>query len=162
MVTEDYIWKLLNEVPDPEIPVLSIIDLGIVRQVDIEGKEVQVTITPTYTGCPAMAAFEKDIKSKLHQNGIDDVAVKTIFHPAWTTDWITNQGKKKLKDYGIAPPGSAVSNKEVLFCDEVKPIPCPRCEGSNTILQSQFGSTACKALHFCNDCIEPFEHFKCL
>ena len=160
MNTEDKIWTLLQEVPDPEIPVLSILDLGVVRTVSVLENEVVIEITSTYSGCPATDVFIADIKSKLGENGFENVQVKMKFSPAWTTDWITESGKIKLEEYGIAPPVNE-PDKSVLFA---KPfiVPCPRCKSKNTKMVSQFGSTACKSLYQCEDCHEPFDYFKCL
>lgn len=160
------IYNLLERVSDPEIPVLSILDLGIVRNVQINESGAIITITPTYSGCPAMDAIATDIKLNLIANGIQNVSIKYTLDPAWTTDWMSESGKEKLKAYGIAPPqrmsGDARSTRiqSLLFEGEI-PVACPRCESENTKLMSQFGSTACKALYQCNDCKEPFDHFKC-
>lgn len=154
------VWELISEVPDPEIPVLTLTDLGIVKDVEINGAEVQVTITPTYIGCPAMQVFEDDIVAKLKEGGFDEVSVKTRLTPAWTTDWMTEEGKRKLKEYGIAPPeGSA--DKSILSGQE-RFVECPHCGSKQTKLVSQFGSTPCKSLHQCEDCKEPFDYFKCI
>ncbi len=160
MTTEENIWKLLEEVPDPEIPVLSIIDLGVVRTVKVHDSGVLIEITSTYSGCPATDVFIADIKSKLAENNIEGVEVKMKFSPAWTTDWLTENGKKKLKEYGIAPPVNE-PDKSILFA---KPfvVPCPKCNSKSTKMLSQFGSTACKSLYQCNECSEPFDYFKCL
>lgn len=160
------IWELLNEVYDPEVPVLSITDLGIVRKVDVtlteKGEEVvEVTITPTYTGCPAMDVISMSIRFKLIENGYKNIMVKSVLSPAWTTDWMTDAGKQKLKAYGIAPPnpGQQVCNTELFQEDEA--VQCPRCNSYHTTMISRFGSTACKALYKCEDCHEPFDYFKC-
>ncbi len=155
------ILDILKSVSDPEIPVLSVIDMGIVRDV-IEGKEsVEVYITPTYSGCPAMDAISKDIERALSQRGFLHVVVKQVLSPAWTTDWITEEGKRKLEEYGIAPPQTSTAEKSVLF-GEHKAVRCPRCKSENTTMISNFGSTACKALWKCEDCKEPFDYFKCI
>jgi ring-1,2-phenylacetyl-CoA epoxidase subunit PaaD len=161
MVTEKDIWGFLEEVSDPEIPVLSVVDLGVVRTVELTPtNECKITITPTYTGCPAMKTMEEDIISKLNEKGIPTVEVSLTLHPAWTTDWLSENGKKKLKEYGIAPPENEV-DKSVLFAEPTV-VPCPLCHSENTKMVSQFGSTACKAHYQCNDCMEPFDYFKCL
>lgn len=160
MVNETKIWQYLEEVPDPEVPVLSIIDLGIVRAVKAAENACIVTITPTYSGCPAMKHIEQAISENLHSHGIQDVEIKTILSPAWTTDWMSEKGKQKLLEYGIAPPVNEV-DKSVLFADPPV-VPCPQCKSTNTKMLSQFGSTACKALYQCQDCLEPFDYFKCL
>jgi ring-1,2-phenylacetyl-CoA epoxidase subunit PaaD len=156
------IWKILENVTDPEIPVLSVLDMGIVRDVKIMDQGVEVFITPTYSGCPAMKSIEFSIIAELEANGIHPVKVVHVISPAWTTEWMSEEGKRKLKAYGIAAPisGSIEKRLDALFSEP--PIPeCPHCESKNTRLISQFGSTACKALYQCNDCKEPFDYFKC-
>lgn len=161
---KEEIWNLLSEVKDPEIPVLSIIDLGILREVTVNEDQVVVRITPTYSGCPAMKAIEQEIEKTLRMNGIQNVEVQKDFSETWTTDWISDKAKKKLKDYGIAPPGKTGKNEDFLknLKGSSRVIPCPYCDSTNTKLQSEFGSTACKSQYYCNDCEEPFEHFKCI
>jgi len=153
------IWELLEEVKDPEVPVLSVVDLGVVREVLMNGEQVEVVITPTYTGCPAMNVIEMDIKVMLAMQGYKNAKVTTVLSPAWTTDWLSEAGKKKLKAYGIAPPVGSVDKAELI--GEERNIECPQCNSTNTEMVSQFGSTACKALHKCLDCLEPFDYFKC-
>lgn len=160
MVTETDIWKLLEGISDPEVPVLSVIDLGIVRSVKIQDDQIHITITPTYSGCPAMGVIEQDIKEKLSKEGFINFKIDTVLTPAWTTDWISEEGRKKLKLYGIAPPENE-PDKSVLFADPVK-VQCPKCGSRETRMVSQFGSTACKAHYQCNSCLEPFDYFKCL
>jgi ring-1,2-phenylacetyl-CoA epoxidase subunit PaaD len=159
-ITEKQIWEWLNEIPDPEIPVINVVELGVVRNIVIHNDDqVTVEITPTYSGCPALKAMEQDIYKKLHEKGISKPIVKTILSPAWTTDWLSEETKLKLKNYGIAPPPK--SNEKGAH-DIQQSVPCPFCGSSQTRLQSQFGSTACKALYYCDGCMQPFEHFKCL
>lgn len=158
MVTEKEIWELLEQVSDPEVPVLTIVDLGVVRDVELDGNHCTVTITPTYSGCPAMKYIERGIEEVLH--GKVDLTIHTTLSPAWTTDWLSEAGRNKLRDYGIAPPEHEV-DKSVLFADATV-VPCPLCHSRNTKMVSQFGSTACKAHYQCNDCLEPFDYFKCL
>jgi len=154
------IWDLIKEIPDPEIPVLTLTDLGIIKKVEIEEEKILVHITPTYIGCPAMKVFEDDIVSKLNENGFPDVSVKTILSPAWTTDWMTKEGKRKLMEYGISPP---VGSADKTFLSETpKKISCPQCRSENTEMISAFGSTPCKSLYKCLDCLEPFDYFKCI
>lgn len=156
------IWNLLKEIPDPEVPAINIVELGVVRDVIIHDDSLEIVITPTYSGCPAMKVMEEDILSTLKENGFENIKIKTIFSPPWTTDWMTDETKAKLKAYGIAPPD--ILSKEELFpflAEKKKVLNCPYCNSENTVLQSQFGSTACKALYYCNDCQQPFEHFKC-
>ena len=150
----------LIEVCDPEIPVLSIMDMGIVRAVIQNNKQLHIKITPTYSGCPAMDTIATDIKLKLDGLGYE-TQVELILSPAWTTDWITPQGRKKLEDYGIAAPLDEHADKQVLF-ENSRIVKCPQCASDNTKMISQFGSTACKALFKCDDCLEPFDYFKCL
>ena len=153
-------WKILDKVTDPEIPVLTITDLGIVRDVKIDNTPsgaggIEVIITPTYTGCPAMDMIAMNIKLALIENGYPKIKITSVLAPAWTTDWMSEAGKRKLKEYGIAPPYSRSDEAS----DQV--INCPQCNSSNIKCISEFGSTACKALYQCNDCKEPFDYFKC-
>lgn len=163
MVTQskEEIFKLLSEIPDPEIPVINIIELGILREVKFEGEECIVVITPTYTGCPAMRVIEDDIRAKLKEFGIEKVKVELVMSPAWTTDWISDTAKEKLRAYGIAPPQHSSVDKKVLL-GKPRELKCPLCGSTHTEMISQFGSTACKALYRCLDCKEPFDYFKCL
>lgn len=159
--TRNQIWRILGEVTDPEVPVLTILDLGIVREVKIDNERIEVIITPTYSGCPAMDAITIDIRLKLAEAGFKKVKITSILSPAWTTDWMSESGKQKLKAYGIAPPNikQQVCNQELFAANEA--IQCPHCDSYNTRRISEFGSTACKALYQCHDCKEPFDHFKC-
>jgi ring-1,2-phenylacetyl-CoA epoxidase subunit PaaD len=159
MVTESQIWELLERVPDPEVPVLSVVDLGIVRRVKLD-KTLYIDITPTYSGCPAMGVIEQQIKEQLEKEGIKDFEIKTVLSPAWTTDWLSESGRKKLKEYGIAPPENEL-DKSTLFAKPTV-VPCPNCDSRNTRMVSEFGSTACKAHYVCKQCKEPFDYFKCL
>lgn len=160
MMNEQQIWALLEEVKDPEVPVLSILDLGIVRTVNLEGNIATITITPTYSGCPAVDVISMDIRLKLLEHGFKNIRIQQSLSPAWTTDWMTEEGKQKLKAYGIAPP-----NPKQQFCKEEmfqqEAVQCPLCDSYHTELISQFGSTACKALYRCNECKEAFDYFKC-
>jgi ring-1,2-phenylacetyl-CoA epoxidase subunit PaaD len=161
-IKEETILEILSTVMDPEVPVLSIIDLGIVRNVEISASnQIQIKITPTYTGCPATDVINMNIRLALMENGFSNVEIKNVLSPAWTTDWMSEAGKQKLKAYGIAPP-----NPKQIVCttdifQEEEAIQCPHCNSYNTQLISRFGSTACKALYKCNDCLEPFDYFKC-
>ena len=156
------IYALLNDIPDPEIPVISITDLGIVRDVRFEDEQLVIDITPTYSGCPAMKQIEKDIEWALKKNGFKTFKINTVYSPAWTTDWIGSEAKERLRKYGIAPPEHSSENKGLLMLRGKKPVACPLCGSTKTQMISQFGSTACKALYKCNDCLEPFDYFKCL
>jgi ring-1,2-phenylacetyl-CoA epoxidase subunit PaaD len=152
------IWDILTNINDPEIPVLSIVDLGIVRKVEINENNPIVTITPTYTGCPAMDTIAIQVKMALLSAGYEKPIIKLVLSPAWTTDWMTEKGKQQLRAYGIAPPVGKSFDQTYL---EDLSIVCPQCNSNNTSLISQFSSTACKALFKCNDCKEPFDYFKC-
>ncbi|MFO7703466.1 MAG: 1,2-phenylacetyl-CoA epoxidase subunit PaaD [Psychroflexus maritimus] len=155
------IYSILKDVSDPEIPVLSIVDMGVVRSAKLlENNRVKVEITPTYSGCPAMDVIGDDVKKAFQDKGYQ-AEVKLILSPAWTTDWMTDEAKQALKEYGIAPPMDATSDKEALLGNK-KIIECPQCGSTNTKLVSQFASTACKAMFKCEDCKEPFDYFKCL
>jgi ring-1,2-phenylacetyl-CoA epoxidase subunit PaaD len=156
--TKKRIWKILHSVNDPEIPVLSVIDLGIIRKIKLDDKIVEVMITPTYSGCPAMDFIGMNIRKVLVENGFNKIKITRKLSPAWTTDWMTEEAKEKLKSYGIAPPSSKTFDKNYL---KNLPVQCPHCNSVNTKLISQFGSTACKAIYQCNDCREPFDYFKC-
>jgi ring-1,2-phenylacetyl-CoA epoxidase subunit PaaD len=159
----DHINQLLGQIPDPEIPVISIVELGVVRGVRMEGDKVIVTITPTYSGCPAMRTIEMDIFNKLKDAGFGDIEIRTVQSPAWTTDWMADEAKEKLRAYGIAPPNEHLNQRvRSILSDEVTHVQCPHCASWNTHLTSQFGSTACKALYKCDDCLEPFDYFKCI
>lgn len=160
--TKEHILSLLSEIPDPEIPVISIIELGVIRDIEItDDSTITLKITPTYSGCPAMKQIEDDVRKKLSENGFTTITINTIFSPPWTTDWITPEAKEKLRIYGIAPPEHSTEDKSWLT-GKSKSIACPRCKSQNTKLISQFGSTACKALYQCQDCLEPFDYFKCI
>lgn len=154
------IFEILDSVSDPEIPVLSIMEMGVVRSAKVENGVVEVIITPTYSGCPAMDVIGEDIKSAFQKAGLE-AKVELVLSPAWTTDWITPKGRQALEKYGIASPLEAEADKEALLGNK-KLVNCPQCGSLNTKLISQFGSTACKAFFQCEDCQEPFDYFKCL
>jgi len=163
-ITTQQVYEWLSSVTDPEVPVLTILDLGIVRDVQVGegadgGPEVTVAITPTYSGCPAMDVIAVNIRMALLSRGIRHINIENRLHPAWTTDWMTEEGKQKLQAYGIAPPQRKAADTLALFADDK--VPCPRCGSTDTELVSQFGATSCKALYRCLSCHEPFEHFKC-
>ncbi|MFA3918509.1 1,2-phenylacetyl-CoA epoxidase subunit PaaD [Ruegeria hyattellae] len=147
----DQIWDWLDAVPDPEIPVISVVDLGIVRDVAWTGETLTVTVTPTYSGCPATSVIAMDIETALRDRGVQQLELKTQIAPAWTTDWLSQKGREKLMEYGIAPPQPAGG-----------PSNCPRCGSASVERVSQFGSTPCKAHWRCTDCLEPFDYFKCI
>jgi ring-1,2-phenylacetyl-CoA epoxidase subunit PaaD len=161
MDDKQQILSLLEQVPDPEVPVLSVIDLGIVRDVKRQGAEIEVIITPTYSGCPAMDVINMQIRMILLEHGYKNVRITTALSPAWTTEWMSDAGKKKLKAYGIAPPNPLQTVCDVKLFAEEEAVQCPHCQSYNTSMISRFGSTACKALYKCNHCLEPFDYFKC-
>jgi ring-1,2-phenylacetyl-CoA epoxidase subunit PaaD len=160
MILKKEIWTLLEEVKDPEVPVLSVVDLGIIRSVNTSRERIDIVITPTYSGCPAMDVISMDIRLKLIEKGYRNVHIQQQLSPAWTTDWMSEEGKKKLEAFGIAPP-----NPKQQFCTtdmfRQEAVQCPRCDSWHTELISQFGSTACKSMYRCVDCKEAFDHFKC-
>lgn len=156
------VYAILDRVMDPEVPVLSVVELGIVRDVAVESHGVTVTVTPTYSGCPAMRVIEQDIEAALREAGIDDVTVRTRFNPPWTTDWIPAEAREKLREYGIAPPGPADHEALVTIGRRRPAVRCPYCGSTDTELRSEFGSTACKAIHVCRGCHQPFEEFKAI
>ena len=160
-IDKEALYAYLEEVKDPEVPVLSIIDLGIVRDIQMNNDELEVTITPTYTGCPAMDVIATAIRVELTVLGFKKVKIVRSISPAWTTDWMSEEGKRKLKEYGIAPPNpkQQVCNDKLFAPDEA--VQCPHCNSWHTRRISEFGSTACKALYQCDDCKEPFDYFKC-
>jgi ring-1,2-phenylacetyl-CoA epoxidase subunit PaaD len=155
---EEKLWNILSSVNDPEIPVLSVLDLGIVRDVIVKDDFVEVLITPTYSGCPAMDFIGMNIRKALSENGFKKIKITRQLSPAWTTDWMSEAGKEKLKAFGIAPPVAKTFDKNYL---ETLQVECPHCYSMNTNVISEFGSTACKALYKCKDCGEPFDYFKC-
>lgn len=160
-ISENDIWSILAKVCDPEVPVLTILDLGIVRKVQINSEEIEIIITPTYTGCPAMDMITMNIRLAFAEHGYKKVTVITVLSPVWTTDWMTEEGKQKLKTYGIAPPNpkQQVCNDKLFAAAEA--VQCPHCNSYHTKRISEFGSTACKALYQCEECKEPFDYFKC-
>jgi len=158
--TAERVRAILETVKDPEVPVVSVVELGIVRHVAVDGARVAITITPTYSGCPAMREIEQDIRAALAAEGIVDVTLDTVHAPAWTTDWIGADAREKLRRYGIAPPGPAEEGGLITLTHRRAGVVCPHCGSGNTELRSEFGSTACKAIHVCNACREPFDEFK--
>jgi len=157
---EKKVWQILETVSDPEVPVLSVVDLGVVRNVVVNDEAVDITITPTYTGCPAMDVIRMSIHMALLAAGYKEISIQQVLSPVWTTDWMSEAGKQKLKDYGIAPPYAKAAATIDPFAAEEQ-VACPHCGSADTRLVSQFGSTACKALYQCNSCHEPFDYFKC-
>jgi ring-1,2-phenylacetyl-CoA epoxidase subunit PaaD len=155
-------WQALASVEDPEIPSVSIVDLGLIRFVKAQpGQTLEIGLSPTYVGCPATEVIRRSVGDALRQAHVGAFEVTNVLSPAWTSDWITPQGRRKLQAYGIVPPARSVSNmREVLRAD--RPVACPRCDSVDTETVSQFGSTPCKALHRCRSCLEPFEYFKCI
>lgn len=164
-VSVEQVWEWLGEVADPEIPVISVVDLGIVRDVRLEGEACVVTITPTYSGCPAMQVISESVGEALRAHGIEDVRIESRLSPAWTTDWMSAAGRAALKGYGIAPPVQQAIDISGLHAGirrrAAPDVACPHCGSPHTQLTSEFGSTPCKALYKCLDCREPFDYFKC-
>ncbi|MBV8806670.1 MAG: phenylacetate-CoA oxygenase subunit PaaJ [Sinobacteraceae bacterium] len=158
------VWQILEAVPDPEIPVLSVVDLGVVRYVrwreDESGRRLHVGITPTYSGCPATEMIRHSIRAALDRRGYCDAVIEDMLSPPWTSDWLTPEGRRKLHAFGIAPPEASVSNPRHLF--RAPAVTCPRCSSRATERVSEFGSTPCKAHYRCTSCLEPFDYFKCL
>ena len=158
-------WEILEQIPDPEIPVLSIVDLGIVRSVEVDGTKVTVGVAPTYSGCPATEFIEDSVVKSLQSGGITQVSIRRVLSPPWTSDWISDRGREKLRKYGIAPPEKGAAACGRLLGDPMakeRIVACPRCGSENTEKVSEFGSTACKASYKCIECLEPFEYFKCI
>ena len=160
-VNKEAIYAYLEEIKDPEVPALSIIDLGIVRDIKMNNDEIEVVITPTYTGCPAMDMIAATIRIQLATLGFKNIKVTQVLSPAWTTDWMSEEGKRKLKEYGIAPPNAKQQGCDQKLFAEAEAVQCPLCNSYHTHRISEFGSTACKALYQCDDCKEPFDYFKC-
>jgi len=156
--TKQRAWDAVAEVVDPEIPVLTIADLGVLRDVTVDDGRVEVTITPTYSGCPAMNMIALEIELALERAGFRGSKIRTVLSPAWTTDWMSEDGRRKLRDYGIAPPIASTSRRALFGVEQVT---CPQCGSGDTELLSEFGSTSCKALWRCKSCREPFDYFKC-
>ncbi|MBI1316487.1 phenylacetate-CoA oxygenase subunit PaaJ [bacterium] len=157
------VLAVLETVSDPEIPVLSVIDLGIIRSVSVSEADhsIHIDLSPTYSGCPAMDTIEADIRSALTSAGFGSIHVRTVLEPAWTTDWMSESGKRKLEAYGIAPPEKRSGDKRALF-GKAPEVRCPLCKSTRTTRLSAFGSTPCKALYRCDECLEPFDAFKCI
>jgi len=156
---EKIVWGALNEVQDPEIPVVSLVEMGIIREILLCENSVAVTMTPTFSGCPALQVMQDEIEKKLRGLGYTAVTIKTTLSPPWSSDWITDDARAKLKAFGLAPPLRHGGNIEVTFYE---PVTCPRCDSANTIIKNSFGSTLCRAIYYCNQCQEPFEQFKAL
>lgn len=168
MVTEAQVWDWLAKVPDPEIPVISVTELGIIRDVRFDGPELVVTVTPTYSGCPATSVINFEIEKALREQGVEQLRLERRLDPPWTTDWIAPEAREKLRAYGIAPPidgtraEGVVAGRIKRLTGEALVVPCPRCGSEQTTKVSQFGSTPCKAAYQCRDCLEPFDYFKCI
>ncbi len=168
MVSVAQVWDWLSHVPDPEIPVISVTDLGIVRDVSLEGETVVVTVTPTYSGCPATSVINFEIEKALRDKGVAAVRLERRLDPPWTTDWLKPEAREKLRAYGIAPPiygtraEGVVAGRIKRLTGAALVVPCPRCGSEETQKVSQFGSTPCKAAYQCRSCLEPFDYFKCI
>lgn len=161
MVTADQVWTWLDEVKDPEVPVLSVVELGVVRNVAVAGERVTVKITPTYSGCPALKVMQDEIAACLTRHGVSAMEVRTVFEEAWTTDWMSPEAKEKLRAYGIAPPVfTSRAGDGLISLQRARVVACPFCGSPRTELKSEFGSTACKAIYACRDCRQPFDYFK--
>ena len=159
-LSDPLIWQLLNEVQDPEVPVVSVVELGIVRNFNWQDGQLLVDVTPTYSGCPATDLIEELIAEALIQGGIPNPQIRRVLTPAWTTDWITESGREKLRQFGIAPPQGSASKTSLL--GHVQNSTCPQCGTGHIELVREFGSTPCKALYTCKECLEPFDYFKCI
>jgi len=155
----EQVWKALAQIPDPEIPVINVVEMGIVRDVRIEGNKAVITITPTFSGCPALHLIRTQLEQTVRSLGFQEVEVQTVLSPPWSTDWITPEAKERLRQYGIAPPKPR-SELDTLIQLEPSPTPCPRCGALDTSVKNTFGPTLCKAIYVCNSCKEPFEGFK--
>ena len=155
----EQVWKALAQIPDPEIPVINVVEMGIVRDVRIEGNKAVITITPTFSGCPALHLIRTQLEQTVRSLGFQEVEVQTVLSPPWSTDWITPEAKERLRQYGIAPPKPR-SELDTLIQLEASPTPCPRCGSLGTSVKNTFGPTLCKAIYVCNSCKEPFEGFK--
>ena len=154
------VLQALGEIPDPEIPVISLVELGVVRRIDCSQGRVRVELTPTYSGCPAMHLMEQQVHDKLADLGYSEIEVRKVYSPAWSTDWIDSDAKEKLRNYGIAPPGPKSLEADLVVFPKESIVQCPYCSSNKTELRSQFGSTSCKSTYFCKQCIQPFELFK--
>ncbi len=157
---EREVWRILADVPDPEIPVLNVVELGIIRHVRVVAGRVTVGVSPTYTGCPATEVIARSIETRLEAEGYENPKVESVLSPPWTSDWLTDSARTKLQEYGIAPPAHSVGNPKHLFREPK--VSCPRCASNQTAKVSEFASTPCKALYRCSSCLEPFEYFKCI
>ena len=158
----EQVWAWLGQVPDPEIPVLSLVDLGVIREVSFEDETLRIAISPTYTGCPATGIIAMDVEAALRAHGMDKIAIERRLSPPWSTDWISEQGRRKLRDYGIAPPEIREAARARKLLGEGPEVACPRCGSADTEEVSRFGSTPCKAAWRCRACLEPFDRFKCI
>jgi ring-1,2-phenylacetyl-CoA epoxidase subunit PaaD len=156
-LTYEDVWAALDEVKDPEIPVVSVVEMGMVHQVAISERRVIVTFTPTFSGCPAVQVMKTAIKATLLRLGVESVEVRETLSPAWSTDWITDEARQKLKAFGLAPPPKHGDDPEILLSDSAS---CPYCDSQNTVVKNTFGPTQCRAIYYCNDCQQPFEQFK--
>ena len=159
MITTEQVWQALEAVKDPEIPVVSVVEMGIVRQVNVDHDHVRVQMTPTFSGCPALQVMRDEIEAEVRRVGAAEVTVETILSPPWSTDWITEEARQKLRAFGLAPPPRHGGNLAVTFFEVVA---CPYCDSNNTSVKNTFGSTLCRAIYYCNYCQQPFEQFKAL
>lgn len=158
-LTAGAVWRALQEVKDPEIPVVSVVEMGIIRDVRVDGPGARILMTPTFSGCPALHVMRAGIEEKVQSLGFEDVVVETTLHPPWSSDWITDSGRQKLKEFGLAPPAKHGGDVSVTFYE---PVACPYCDSQNTIVKNTFGPTLCRAIYYCQACQQPFEQFKAL
>jgi len=161
LATEERVWSILRGVADPEIPVISIVDLGIVRHVAVDGLGIEIGLTPTYSGCPATDVIRELVAEAMTAHGLQ-ARLRMVLSPPWTTDWISSEGRRKLQDYGIVPPRLLAGARYNVAAANEEQVACPRCQSARTERVSEFGSTPCKSLYRCRECLEPFERFKCL
>lgn len=159
MLKETDVWQALEAVKDPEIPVVSVVELGIIREIEVEGEAVKVKMTPTFSGCPALSVMRSEIETAVRGLGATTVVVETVLHPPWSSESISEEGRQKLKEFGLAPPIRHDGCLPVTFSE---PVSCPRCDSDNTTVKNNFGSTLCRAIYYCHECDEPFEQFKAL
>lgn len=156
-VSTEAVWRALEDVKDPEIPVVSVVEMGIVRAVTVEGNDVTVEVTPTFAGCPALHVMVRDIERRVRALGAASVAVEKVLHPPWSSDWISDEARQKLRQFGLAPPQRHGGKFPVTFHE---PVSCPYCDSQNTVVKNTFGPTLCRAIYYCNACNQPFEQFK--
>jgi ring-1,2-phenylacetyl-CoA epoxidase subunit PaaD len=156
-ITDQQVWQILQEIKDPEIPVISLVEMGMIREVRVTNSTVRVTMTPTFVGCPALQVMQEEVQARLKEAGAEEVQVKTSHHPPWSSDWITPEGRARLKEFGLAPPARHLGSPELI---SIELAACPYCGSQDTSLKNSFGPTACRMIFYCNACQQPFEQFK--